>query len=981
MPYKEKSFLNLRKESKIPYGFIALFFALSLIIIAACYYYSSKQRTFIKDALHSELSSLSRHHAEQISVSQNKIMMTAGFFRNNTFRIQAINRFFSNPAQSGLRQVLSDWINLIRDSYRFKKVFISDANGFIRLSTDNNNGLSNNQPFAHFSEVKNQKDIIFKYIHRDKRTGDLHIDVITPLFLNERPIGWLVFVADPTEELLSIKTYLSSFKTQEDVLFNPESSSILYFKKVQDGASNIQYILTEETFPEAKTLKDTSGIVEIIDHRGVPVVAALSPIKNSPWHLMTKIDKSEAYREIKKEAVGNMILCLTLITAAGFGVGLIWRNQQMKFYKSQYALEKEKSVILQKYDHLTKHANDIVFLIDAESQNIVEANERAVEAYGYSEQELLSLNLKDIGAPETASLINTHYKEVLEHNGYLFETLHKRKNGEIFPVEVSSRPIEINDKKYFFAIIRDISERKKAERELEEKNKSLRELEDIINRSPAVAFLCSSKEGLPIEFISANISMYGYHPSDLIIENKPFTNLIYQEDLSKFITNIDKFYAEKIPDFSVQHRIMTKAGEIHWAESRIWPIFDNEGNITHYQGILIDITEQKRLQEQLVQAQKMESIGALAGGIAHDFNNILTAITGYGHLLRMRLEDDKALRRYVDQILSSSERAAQLTQGLLAFSRKQIMSLSPVELNALLGDFKHFLQRLITEDIDIQIFTTPDKLTVMADRTQLEQVLMNLVTNARDAMPDGGSIIIETGTVYIDKEYIKSHGYGKPGMFALLSVTDTGFGMDEQTQKKIFEPFFTTKGVGKGTGLGLSIVYGIIKQLGGYINVYSEIGKGTTFKIYLPMIEGEAPIQQIAERSTLMLSGTETILIAEDDITVRNLYKESLMAFGYEVIEAEDGEIAVKKFIENKDKVQLLILDVIMPVKNGKEAYEEIKKINPNIKALFTSGYTENVIHKKGILDLELDFIRKPVSPNELLRKVREILNRDISNK
>jgi CheY-like chemotaxis protein len=263
----------------------------------------------------------------------------------------------------------------------------------------------------------------------------------------------------------------------------------------------------------------------------------------------------------------------------------------------------------------------------------------------------------------------------------------------------------------------------------------------------------------------------------------------------------------------------------------------------------------------------------------------------------------------------------------------------------------------------------------MADLGQIEQVLMNLTTNARDAMPAGGILTIETELVGMDDEYIKMHGYGKPGKYALISVSDTGAGMDEKTREKIFEPFFTTKEIGKGTGLGLSIVYGIVKQHGGYINVYSELGKGTTFKIYLPLIESVA--EQIKPSVAVAVTGgSETVLLAEDDASVRRLTKAALEEFGYKIIEAEDGEDAINKFMENKDRIQLFLLDAVMPKKSGKAAYEEIKKIKPDIKALFMSGYSTDILSMKRIVGGELNFIVKPVSPTELLKKIREVLDK-----
>jgi CheY-like chemotaxis protein len=371
----------------------------------------------------------------------------------------------------------------------------------------------------------------------------------------------------------------------------------------------------------------------------------------------------------------------------------------------------------------------------------------------------------------------------------------------------------------------------------------------------------------------------------------------------------------------------------------------------------------------------MEAIGQLAGGVAHDFNNILTAIIGYGNLIRMKLPPQDTLRPYVEQILASSERAAQLTHSLLAFSRKHAVDLKLVSLNGIIQRVEKLLVRLIGEDISLKSSLVPGEITVMADSVQLEHVLMNLATNARDAMTDGGHVSIETSIYEMNEEFIKAHAYGEPGRYALVRFSDTGTGMDEALRKKIFDPFFTTKEAGKGTGLGLAMVYGIIKQHKGYITVTSQPGRGTTFNIYLPLIALSVPETKQAP-VIVVPRGGETVLLAEDDNQVRSLTRTVLEDFGYQVIEAEDGDEAVRKFREHGDKVDLLVLDIVMPKKNGKEAYLAISDLRPGIKAIFTSGYTADIIQSKGILDTGMEFILKPISPTLFLQKVREVLDR-----
>lgn len=420
-------------------------------------------------------------------------------------------------------------------------------------------------------------------------------------------------------------------------------------------------------------------------------------------------------------------------------------------------------------------------------------------------------------------------------------------------------------------------------------------------------------------------------------------------------------------------KIRDLKGEVHYIEGRYMPLRNPAGETISILSISRDITEYKRLEFQLYHSQKMEAIGQLAGGIAHDFNNMLNAIIGFGSLIDMGTKEDNPHKSYIREILKAAERATHLTRGLLTFSRKQPVRFETIELNELIKGFEKILKRIIGEDIKLKTMLSEKPIIIMADPGQIEQVLMNLATNARDAMPDGGTIDISTSTLQIDEDFIKRHGYGKPGSYVLIRFSDTGIGMDERTLSKIFEPYFTTKPFGKGTGLGLAIVYGIVKQHNGYIDVESSPGKGTTFRIYLPLTEeGKNEIQREAKE---MPSGKgELILIAEDSEEVMNALREILTSFGYRIIEAKDGREAVEKFISNKDDVSLLLFDVMMPGMNGIDAWEEIKKIRDNVKVLFMSGYTDEILIKKGLSQDKINLIPKPLSPEELLKRLREIL-------
>ncbi len=424
-----------------------------------------------------------------------------------------------------------------------------------------------------------------------------------------------------------------------------------------------------------------------------------------------------------------------------------------------------------------------------------------------------------------------------------------------------------------------------------------------------------------------------------------------------------------------EHSMKKKDGTSIWVLSNATAVYDENGELKWIDGVNEDITEKRQLEEQLRQAQKMEAIGTLAGGVAHDFNNILTAIIGYGGLLKIKAGDNQEVMHYLTPILSSADKAVQLTQSLLAFSRRQIIDLKPVDINEIVEGLSELLHRVIGEDVELDIEDCGGRLMALADKGQVEQVIMNLVTNARDAMPDGGTICVETDRILLTKELLAKHEFMRPGNYAVISVSDTGSGIDEETRKRIFEPFFSTKVVGKGTGLGLSIVYGIIKQHNGDISVYSEAGKGTTFKIYLPLVDDDYQEEEEIAREMPVEGGNEVILIGEDSEEVRNLAGDILKMAGYTVIQAVDGDEVLDKFNHSSEKVDLLLLDVVMPRKNGKEVFDAVRMIRPDIKVLFMSGYTANIIHKKGVLNGGLNFIAKPLSPDSLLAKVREVLS------
>jgi two-component system cell cycle sensor histidine kinase/response regulator CckA len=426
---------------------------------------------------------------------------------------------------------------------------------------------------------------------------------------------------------------------------------------------------------------------------------------------------------------------------------------------------------------------------------------------------------------------------------------------------------------------------------------------------------------------------------------------------------------------TVQHfelQAYRKDGTKMWIAASVRAVRRN-GVITHYEGINEDITQYKLLEDQLRQAQKMEAVGRLAGGIAHDFNNALAVITGYSDLLQLHLLPGDPLRPYAEEVGKAGRRAASLTRQLLGFSRKQVIHPVVLDLNTVIGEMEQMIRRLIGDDIQVAFKREPRLGKVKLDPGQLEQILLNLAVNARDAMPTGGKLWLETANVKVDDAYARQYPYAKPGRYVMLSVSDSGCGIDSETQRHIFEPFFTTKPPGKGTGLGLSTVYGIVKQNGGTVNVYSEVGKGTTFRIKFPLTQESLEEIQSAPAPS-RLTGSETILLVEDEEALRALANTCLVSRGYKVMEAASPADARRIIADHPTRIHLLLTDVVMPGASGPELARLLREINPQLKVLFMSGYTGDLLAQHGVLEPGILLLEKPFSMDSLLATVREAL-------
>jgi len=457
------------------------------------------------------------------------------------------------------------------------------------------------------------------------------------------------------------------------------------------------------------------------------------------------------------------------------------------------------------------------------------------------------------------------------------------------------------------------------------------------------------------------------------LKGRNIFDLVHEQDRDDFMENIQ--FSKEAEHKRFEFRLNNSEGTPVWVETFGAFILDDKETVEDALFVLAsrDITERRALENNLRQSQKMEAVGLLAGGVAHDFNNLLTVINGYTDIMLSKVKPDETIYNYLQQVKKSGQRASSLTRQLLAFSRRQILQPEVINLNKLTQDMEKMLRRLVREDIEFITYYDESLKLIQADPGQVEQILLNLVVNASDAMPSGGKLIIETKNEYLDENYVANETIAKAGDYVRLTVSDNGIGMDKETRERIFEPFYTTKESGKGTGLGLATVYGIVKQSHGAIWVYSELGRGTTFKVYLPVADKQAATQAEKPKES-DVKGKESILVIEDDNAVRRMTVEGLKDLGYHVYDVEDGPKGIDLVKENGKTIDLLLTDVVMPNMSGREVADTIKPMVPNIKVLFMSGYTDNDIVHHGVLQEGINFIQKPFTVMGLARKIRQVL-------
>ncbi|MCK5132908.1 MAG: PAS domain S-box protein [Candidatus Sabulitectum sp.] len=752
----------------------------------------------------------------------------------------------------------------------------------------------------------------------------------------------------------------------EDVLSDAELAE-RELKSVLENYT-VQVVDTEDGFHQA--LKVFKPDLIIADYK-LPVFDGISALKikqrkspMTPFVILTGSMNEDTAVDCMREGADDYVIKQHI---KRLGLAVLKALEKKKIERESRRTLQELQESEEKFRTVSSSAQSAIIMMDYNGK-ISLWNPAAEKMFGYTEDEVTGKELHSIIAPDRYHSAFKNGFSVFQKTGKgaavgkTLELTGLKKDGTEFPVELSMSATKVRDKWNAIGIISDITRRKHAEEEQKRLISAVDQAADSV--------VITDTEGIILYVNPAFEKLTGYTQEEVIGRNPRVLqsgrqNKVFYREMWNTLTRGETWRGEIINK--------GKDGTLFTEEATISPVLDDHGKTINYIGVKHDVTKQRFLEQKLRQAQKMEAVGRLAGGVAHDFNNMLSVILGYTELIMDKIDLHDPVMKDLREIQKAAQRSTDVTRQLLAFSRKQVIKPEVVNLNPLISEMGKMLGRLLGEDVDLFFILAKDLWTIKADQGQINQIVVNLGINARDAMKDGGKLTIETVNITLDEADCQEHAGFVPGCFVMLVVSDNGIGIDKETLTHVFEPFFTTKDKEKGTGLGLATVYGIIKQNNGFINVYSELKHGTTFKLYFPRCDEKEEKTEIAvEPPKTFESGT--ILLAEDDDMVRNLTCRILRMIGYTVLVAETSNDALVLCEKSETDIDLLLTDVVMPGMSGHELKEAIENIRPGMKTLFMSGYTANIISHHGMLEKGINFIQKPFTINELAKKVHEVI-------
>ena len=950
------------------------------VVTGGVWLYIEQNRSAQRNVEH-DLVAIGRLKADQIANWRAERLSDGRVVAENPSSQELIVRWFATGKPEDTAEVLG-WFDVMKTSYGYSNVRLVDPQGDVLLDLARTGEPLAPEALQGLEQAFTGDKAVLTDLHLHNTEKSVHQDVIAPFFGEggpaSGPLGAVMTIDANTFLFPLIQTWPTSSSTAETLLVRREGDEVLYLNSLRfrpDAALNLRFTLTSNDLPAVKAVMGTQGIVEGVDYRGVEVIAAVQPVPDSPWFIVSKTDRSEAFGGARVGSWLTIGLTVLLLAALLSGTGITWQRSLKRRYLVAYEAEMARRSVLARYEHLVKQANDMILLVD-EDLLIVEANDRAAELCGYLPEELMDMRLTDLIPPDGVEPFEQARAELERNGSHVWEVALKCKDSRILPVEASGRVIHLEGRQYLQVISRDVSERREAERVL----RTSRERYRAIALATAQIIWVTDPAGVTIEQSPTLGDYTGLTDEELLA--KGWYSAIHPDDLPDASEVMRVAIASQRP-YEVELRLRRADGEYGHFWVRGVPVFDSSGGLSEWVGACTDISGRKRaederlqLERQFEQSQRLESLGVLAGGIAHDFNNILMAVLGYAELAAADLPLGSQAREHVKEISLASHRAADLCRQMLAYSGRGSFATEAIDLRELIDSMVHLLSSSISKKTLLNLNLAKNLPSIMGDASQIDQVIMNLVINASEAIGErSGVITISTGLMECSREYLRETYLDEglvEGLYVTLEVSDTGIGMDKETCDRLFEPFFSTKFTGRG--LGLAAVLGIVRGHKGAIKVYSEPGKGTTFKLLFPAAESERSKLAPWDDVDGAWKGSGTILLVEDEETVRLLGTRMLARLGYDVLTASDGREALEIYRNHEGRIELVLLDLTMPHMNGEETFRELRRMDPDVRILLSSGYTESDIASRFAGKGLAGFIQKPYTPGQLGEQLRKIL-------
>ena len=975
-----------RGQPTVPRQLFVVFLLLTLAVSSVGYLYYRSLKNHVRESSQNDLGAIADLKVRRIADWRKERADDAWIIRDNAPFARQVQQTLHSPDKPDQAREILIWMTTLRVRAGYANLLLIDPQGKVRLSADQENSDQHyDQALA--TKALSTKEVLFTDLYRAESGKTTYLDLYVPLLVSQEQgsvvTGLVILRIDPRLFLFPfLQSWPTPSQTAETLMVRLEGSEVLYLNELRhrkNTALELRFPLDTPQLPAAMAASGQEGTIEGIDYRGIPVLAAIRKVPDSPWSIVAKVDTEEIYAPLRKQAWLVAFTSAFLILTAGASLWAWWRHQLLRYYEREIARRELAESELRKSEAGLREAQRIgrvgSWVVDL-SKDTLQWSEESYRIFGRNPETFV---------PTRRAFLESIHHADLERVRACIQAA--TKSGKPYQIEhrvilpdgnerivIENAEVQLDDSGKPVAMVgtvQDITEQKKGEEALQASEERFR----AIFQDAFIPMLLINREG---RVIGSNRAMHDFCGFDAEeFKQKSIAELFHSDDRESIAGQIEELLKGKLLHTTpIEQRYRHKDGHLLWGLGVASGISDRHGVFQLAVFMVEDISERRRLEEQLLQSQKMEGIGRLAGGVAHDFNNLLTAILGYAALLESSLPPRDRLQEDAREIVKAANRAASLTQQLLAFARKQIITPKIVNLNELVLNTDRMLRRLIGEDIEFVTLLGTDLWPVKVDPIQLEQVLINLAVNSRDAMPTGGRLTIETSNVFLDENYTLQHVEVISGPYVMLALSDTGVGMEEETRAHLFEPFFTTKERGKGTGLGLATCYGIIKQAGGYIWVYSEPGEGTTFKIYLPHAGGSVTRPEGPGVLTPEPPGRETILLVEDEPLVREMTAQVLRTHGYNVLVAENGSEALSVADDLSGPIHLVITDVVMPQMSGRQLADLLRGKRPGIKVLYMSGYTENSIVHHGVLEEGIAFIAKPFTPTALLKKAREELGK-----